>query len=207
MNLNYEQSTGRNDLSPLYHLVGDYNCRIQEYEMSQNILAPAAWMMAILKHKPELVIEIGTCKGGLSNLLSSCTATYGGRFVTMDIHDGGEKHKYPLYGDAQFYQWDCFEHASTIAAMIKNKGLCFLLCDGGNKPKEFDFFSDSIKKGDIIAAHDYFPPDMELTYSPLYWGWRETHHEALEPAIKRNKLVPFSPDWFKLSAWCVMQKT
>jgi hypothetical protein len=44
MNLN-EYPSIRNDVSPFYHLVGGYNCRIQEYEMSQNIIAPAAWML------------------------------------------------------------------------------------------------------------------------------------------------------------------
>ena len=203
MNLDHEPSTGRNDLSPLYHLVGDYNVRIQEYEMSQNIIAPAAWMMAILHHKPAIVIEIGTCKGGLSNLLSSCTATYGGRYVAIDVRD---KLRYPIYGNAQFFSWNCFEHIDEIASLIVNGGHCFVLCDGGNKPKEFDTFSDFIKPGDIIAAHDYFPPDMEATFSPLYWGWWETHHEKLAPAIQRNRLVPFAQEWFKLSAWCVVQK-
>ena len=56
----YKENPHRNDLSPFYHLVGEYNCRIQEYEMSQNIVAPVAWMLAISIHKPSMVIEIGT---------------------------------------------------------------------------------------------------------------------------------------------------
>ena len=58
------------DLSPLYHLHGAYNIRINEREMSQNLIAPAAWALAIMLHKPKMVIEIGTSKGGMSALLA-----------------------------------------------------------------------------------------------------------------------------------------
>ena len=173
--------------------------------MSQNLIAPAAWMLAIKVHKPRIVIEIGTCKGGLSNLLSSVTASYGGEFHTMDIVTGGEKNKYPLYGSASFHLWDCFEHIEEIRAWIEAPGLVFLLCDGGNKPKEFNTFSDFLKPGDVIAAHDWLDETIP-NYSPDFWGCHETHQTALDEAIKSNGLVDFVPLWFQFSAWCVKQK-
>ncbi len=204
MNLS-ESNPDRNDKSPLYHLVGEANCTIQGYEMSQNVIAAPAWMLAILQHKPSMVIEIGTCKGGLSNLISSCTAHIGAEFHTMDTMNGGEKNKYPLYGNASFHQWDCFKYIEEIKNWIRKPGMCFVLCDGGNKPREFNLFSDLIKTGDIIAAHDFLPNDVP-DYTPLYWGCFETHQEYLDDAINRNGLVDFEPKWFKWSAWCVKQK-
>ena len=204
MNISYEDS-GRNDKSPLYHLVGEYNCRIQEYEMSQNLIAPSAWMLAILQHRPSMVIEIGTDKGGLSNLLSSCTAHYGGVFHTMDIKVGGDCNKYPLYGNATFHQWDCFEHYAEIKDWVQKKGQCFLLCDGGNKPEEFNTFSEILKPGDVIGAHDWMDETVP-SFSPLYWGWQETHTRDLSESIIRHALVDFMPEWFRWSAWCVKQK-
>ena len=196
----------RRDLSPFYHLVGDYNCRIQEYEMSQNLIAPVAWMLAIERYKPATVIEIGTCKGGLSNLLSSVVATYGGEFHTMDIVSGGQKNKYELYGNATFHLWDCFEHLAEITALIKREGLCFMLCDGGNKPKEFSTFAEIIKPGDVIAAHDWIDESVDQ-YSPKYGSCCEVPLVTIQGAIEKNRLVDFMPDWFELSAWCVKRKS
>jgi hypothetical protein len=205
MNTSFTEISGRNDKSPLYHLVGEYNTRIQEYEMSQNIIAAPAWMLAVLQHRPARVIEIGTSNGGLSNLLSSCTAHYGAEFITMDTRVGGDVNEYPLYGNSKFYQWDCFEHIDEIKSWIQGDGQTFLLCDGGNKPKEFNAFSEFLKVGDVIGAHDWLDEDVE-DYSPLYWGWLETAQKDLNVAIIKHDLVDFEPAWFKWSAWCVKQK-
>ena len=35
------------DVSPLYHLTGGYNVRINDYEMAQNLIAPAAWALGL----------------------------------------------------------------------------------------------------------------------------------------------------------------
>lgn len=194
-----------NDMSPMYHRTGPYNMRIQEYEMSQNLIAPAAWGLAIMQHKPAMVIEIGTDKGGFSNLLSSFVAHYGGEFHTMDIRNGGLENQYPLYGNATFHQWDCFEHANAIGELIDRPGQCFVLCDGGNKKLEFSTFALALKPGDVIAAHDWADETVP-NYSPDYWGCYETSTASLQPAIDKHKLVDFMPEWFHFSAWCVKQK-
>lgn len=196
------------DQSPLYHRTGPYNMRIQEFEMSQNLIAPAAWALAIIKHKPSMVIEIGTDKGGFSNLLSSFVATYGGEFHTMDIRNGGDENQYPLYGNAHFHQWDCFEPSSLLAILIliaKYPGKCFVLCDGGDKKRELATFSEFIKPGDVIACHDFIDETV-LNYSPDYWGCCEVQLRHIQETIDKHGLVDFMPEWFQFSAWCVKQK-
>ncbi len=192
-----------NDPSPLYHLTGPYNMRIQEFEMSQNLIAPAAWALAILRHRPAMVIEIGTDKGGFSNLLSSFVAGYGGEFHTMDVKFGGDTAKYPLYGNATFHQWNCFEHINEMRVLMQRAGQCFLLCDGGDKKREFNFFADFLKPGDVIAAHDWRGegnPPFD------FWSWSEITPENIQPAVAKHGLVDFMPEWFQFSAWCVKQK-
>ena len=173
--------------------------------MSQNFVAPVAWMLSIKRFKPSMVIEIGTCKGGLSNLLSSVIQTYGGELHTLDIANGGYKNQYPLYGNSTFHQWDCFEHVEDIKEWIQRDGQCFLLCDGGNKPKEFNLFSDFLKPADVIACHDWIDEDIP-NYSPEWWGWCEVQTRMIEHSITRNQLKKFMPEWFEFSAWCVKQK-
>ena len=47
------------------------------------------------------------------------------------------------------------EFKDLVTNMILNGGKTLVLCDGGNKINEFNFYSDFIKNGDIIMAHDY----------------------------------------------------
>lgn len=191
------------DLSPLYHLTGPFNIRINEREMAQNLIGPAAWALAIMQHKPAMVIEIGTSKGGLSALLADCVAHYGGEFHTFDVHGDGNYNQYPLKGNAHFHLGDCFETSirTYIKAKILQDGLCFVLCDGGNKVREWNEFRNYLKVGDVLAAHDFCDETIP-NYSPDYWGCMET------PISKLNieGLSPFVPLWFQFSAWCVMQK-
>lgn len=194
-----------NDKSPLYHLTGPYNMRIQEFEMSQNLIAPAAWALAIMRHKPTMIIEIGTDKGGFSNLLSSFVAHYGGEFHTMDIRNGGDENQYPLYGQSTFHQWNCFEHYEEIRQMIQKHGLCFVLCDGGDKKKELEVFSKCLKAGDVVACHDWIDETVP-NYSPDYWGCCEVQTKHIQATIDKHGLIDFMPEWFQFSAWCVKQK-
>ena len=191
------------DLSPLYNLTGPSNTNLNGLEMAQNCIAPAAWALAILKHKPSMVIEIGTSKGGLSSFLSGCVAHYGGEFHTMDIHGNGDYNKYPLHGNAAFHLMDCFSGGgiSFIVDRISCSSKCFILCDGGNKIKEFNTFSKLLDTGDVIGAHDWID-ETDPEYSPLYWGWLETHSKDLD----FTGLKEFMPEWFYPSAWCVRQK-
>jgi hypothetical protein len=193
------------DLSPLYHLTGSHNVKINGLEMAQNLIAPAAWALAVLNHKPSMVIEIGTSKGGMSSLISGCVKTIGSEFHTLDVHDDGDYNQYSLYGNSRFHKWDCFEHVDEIIEWMSRPGLCFLLCDGGNKPKEFNLFSQFLKVGDVIGAHDWCDETVP-NYSPIYWSCSETPTARIQEAIDKNNLVDFEPSWFRYSAWCVKRK-
>jgi hypothetical protein len=193
------------DFSPFYHVTGPYNVRINEREMSQNVIAPAAWMQAIYDGRPRRVIEIGTCKGGLSSLLSGVLAMYGAEFHTMDVRAGGQENQYPLYGKSEFYQWDCFQHISEIRQLIQRPGKTFLLCDGGNKAKEFNTFAHFLKPGDVIAGHDYVDETIH-GFTPTFWGCCELRMCDVIDTIKELKLFGYEQNWFKYSAWLVMQR-
>jgi hypothetical protein len=185
--------------SPFYKLTGDHNCEINGLKMSQSIIAASAWVMAVAHCHPRAVIEIGTGRGGLSSLLSHSTSLCGGTVVTVDT---GHEIQYPLYGRHVVHQrTDCFDLAHHIAHRIKNSGLCFVLCDGGNKEREFNEFSKYLKPGDVIAAHDWINPFVK-DFCPIYWSWSEVDHHNLDQA----GMVEFMPELFDKSAWFVRQK-
>lgn len=178
--------------SPFYNLTGPFNCCINGYEMAQNILAAPAWMQAIIRFKPDLVIEIGTGTGGFAALLRETIETYGGEFVTMENNFGLIKYPHPTC-----LHWDCFEYLEEIEYWFKKHKQCFILCDGGNKIKEFNTFSKMLKVGDVIAAHDYCDHDV----NKLYWDWAEIKHEDIEAACFENKLIGWEGIAFQNTGW------
>ena len=50
-----------------------------------------------------------------------------------------------------------------------------LLCDGGDKRREFSMFASTLKDGDVIGAHDC-RNDMP------YWRWKEISEDDVRPA-------------------------
>lgn len=50
---------------------------------------------------------------------------------------------------------DVFKNSEEICKLIKGKGKSIVFCDGGDKPHELRTFAPALKKGDIIACHDW----------------------------------------------------
>jgi hypothetical protein len=184
--------------SPFYELTGPWNLDFAGLHMSQSMVSVAAWGLAILQEKPKTVVEIGTGRGGFTRFLSECTSKYGGTLWSMDVENSIE---YPLLGRAEFIVANCFERADMIESMIKTEGKTFLLCDGGNKEKEFNTFSRLLKPGDVIGAHDWIN-DRIPNFCPDYWSWSEVS----EFNLNLSGLDDFMPEWFDKSAWFVRQK-
>lgn len=186
------------DISPFYHVVGEYNVRLNDMEMSQSGIAPAILGTIIMREVPKRVIEIGTCKGGMSALLSYVCQSNGAEFITMDVR---EPLQYNLAPCGRYLNWNCFEHVEEIGAWISSEGLTILLCDGGNKVREFNAFSKVLKTGDIIGAHDYMAEgDFQ---SNIGWGFCEVQLQDLD----LNGLEPFHHYWTELSGWTIWRKT
>ena len=191
--------TKYDEISPFYHVIG-HNIKIEDMEMSQNLVGPIAWMIAIMKYKPTMVIELGTCKGGFSSLISRCTSHIDAEFHTFDIR---KSLRYPLYGNSTFHYGDWQQQIELIKSWVLRQGQCFFLCDNGNKPKEFNYFSDVIKPGDVIAAHDYAD---NAVFNTSWWWCSEIHDSDIKDTIAKNNLIPFETVWFDFSGWLVRQK-
>ena len=104
----------------------------------------------------DLIIEIGTDNGGFSVWLynnkipSALFLTYETEPLHVKIPKNHEINDYIRY-------CDCFDPGviDSISALIKARGKTLLLCDGGDKTKEFKLFSKLLKSGDVIMMHDF----------------------------------------------------
>lgn len=158
----------------------------------------------LAEHKFERIIEIGTAAGGLAwwfwhnHKIPMTTYDIAVRQLHGDLHKAG----------VDVVHGDVFSplHRADIEKLISEPGKTLLLCDGGNKIAEFNYFSSFLKSGDVIMAHDYSAD--EGTYNnrtKQKWFWWEIRWSDVAAVCKALSL--FCPDKSSEDAlWLCMQK-
>lgn len=147
------------------------------------------------------IIEIGTDFGGLTNLLADHKISDDINVYTFDINST----RFISHNDKIiFSNKDVFSIENEIANLINSEGRTLLLCDGGNKKKEFEVFHKYLKREDIIMAHDYAPDDKSFQKDFLYkiWNW----HEFKDEYANFEYLEPHLQEVFNNYAWCIRIK-
>lgn len=133
--------------------------------MSQSPLAIPLWESALGSMQFSRIIELGTWWGNFSLYLYLFCVNRKAEFYTYDIvRMRGSQLKRKVGLDSCHRRKDIFENADEIVALIKKAGTTILFCDGGDKAREFRTFAPHLKKGDVIAVHDWmteiFPKDI-----------------------------------------------
>lgn len=182
------------------------NCRFLGFPMSQNRYAVPAWSYLLEVVQPKRIIEIGTSVGGMSCLLALAARKTGATFDTFDVGFTVDSNTAILLsnlcGDGRgFHRNDVFDDLvfGGLTVGIRDEGLSLILCDGGNKVKEFRTFAPFLKSGDIIAAHDFGGRE--------FWPWEEIRIEDVSDVIEKENLVRFMEDVFENTGWLVCRKT
>jgi predicted O-methyltransferase YrrM len=196
-------------------LVGDRLDSLSAYKgmvCQQNPLTFRAFYELINEVKPKTVIEIGTSLGGLIRYINYMCKELGldTRTITYDIHNKGDNFNTMLKNEGiEVKIENIFTKGYTglendeIVDTIQSDGVTLVLCDGGNKPKEFNILSKFIKSGDIIMAHDYASDKekYEKEIKEIYWNWHEISDSDIDNAVTENKLNPFMQDTFTKAVW------
>ena len=149
----------------------------------------------------DFVIEIGTSFGGFSLYLYEQSIQHGWDFITYDY----SKFKNGIWSDRRrdlkdiwdgelkfdFRDKDVF-HQDTIdeiSHIIKNNK-CLVLCDGGDKPKEIQIYSQYLQSGSYIMGHDYSPSKQyhKQHHKGKVWNWLELMDSDVEDTIQEYNL-------------------
>ncbi|NBX98106.1 hypothetical protein EBQ81_04565 [bacterium] len=147
----------------------------------------------------ECILEIGTLHAGLSLFIND-NKKPNTEFITFDINhshiwqgkstpEGGDKIKFAIV--------DCFSESAIN--IIKNKFKNYktlLMCDGGNKNYEFNFYSQFMSSNSVIMLHDYIDDTL-----PEYWSglaqiknWKappESRYSAIKESVIKYGLYPY----------------
>jgi len=175
------------------------------YPMSQNEYALEAFDMLFKTVKPARVIELGALNGGLTTFLGLYSLTAGCSVISYDIANSlFDKSVLDKLGvDMRFKDIFASDTLKEISDMIRQDGITVLLCDNGNKIGEFNHFSQFLKVGDIIMAHDY-APDMTFFNKEMrgkVWPCCEITENHIEECSRRYLLRPLLADPFLQAAW------
>lgn len=146
------------------------------------------------------IIEIGTHAGGFTlflhdNMKESCD------LISYDINP--HFNKVPKEYNIDFRIGDCFseKNINEIKDLIlKTERRVLLFCDGGDKVREFSFFSQFLKSNDVIMCHDYADNVEDFAKIKANLGWMsisESSYSEISDAVQKNNLSKYHYDEFK----------
>lgn len=150
------------------------------------------------------VLEIGTATGGFIRAVRDLTDA---EIITYDILE--TKHKATLEeNNISVNVKSVFDDFDNVEDYISGKGQVLVLCDGGNKIKEFEVFSRMLKSGDIIMAHDY-SRDENLYQAYIknhVWRWCEIQYKDIALSVETQNLEPVLTEEFQEAVWTCWKK-
>jgi hypothetical protein len=93
--------------------------------------------------------------------------------------------------------------SQEVIDFIRLDGTTIVLCDGGDKIREFNILSDYLKSGDFILGHDYAVnrDTFEEIVNKKIWNWHELSESDIKNACDRNLLEDYNRTTFESVVW------
>jgi cephalosporin hydroxylase len=163
----------------------------------------------ILEVKPNRILEIGTALGGFTEFLKIITdeLELNTKILSYDIYERPWYHQMIENGiDVRvenIFNEDWSGVKQEVVDFVKQEGVTIVLCDGGWKIGEFKIFSELIKEGDYILAHDYsFSKEVyETKIKDKIWNWCEITESDIEQSVIDNNLKSYNQNKFSQAVW------
>lgn len=178
--------------------------------MQQNRNASDIFTKFLEKEKFANIIEIGTRYGGFTRFIKDISPN--SNVYTYDIFDqkpffldkhGIEVRIKNIFSDDYIQILD-----QEVLGVLKSDSKNLVLCDGGNKIKEFNCLANYIKVGDIIMAHDY-SPSIEYFNDNIngkIWNWCEITEADISDISTKCNLEPYNQEEMQNAVWVCKMK-
>ena len=151
-------------------------------------------LKVLKKERPRIVCELGTRRGGTLFLFAQ-VASPDAIIISVDLVsgpiDGPHKWKIPLYNSfvnsnrQKIYSLNMNSHEPQTLIKIKkilaDKKIDFLFIDTAisyeDVKRDFESYSQLVRKGGIIAIHDIAPSGWEID---KFWTEVKSHYKSIE---------------------------
>lgn len=164
----------------------------------------------LLKEKFERIFEIGTASGGLTQFLYEFSKENNIDTEIMSV-DIKPPHQHLLDIGINNLQLNVFDikNVNKFDSFLKTNKKLLILCDGGEKPSEFDFFAKYLKVGDFIMAHDYaisyeyFETNIRKQNK---WNWCQITEDDIVGTCTKFNLIDYTDLNFVEEMWACKTK-
>lgn len=168
--------------------------------------------------RPARILEIGTSHGGLTlfirhtlnklGLNNSLIKTFDVNRFTSHFILMNESNLEIVYDNIFSDDYNSIINTDQITNFISNDGPNIILCDGGNKIKEFNLLAPLLNSNDFILAHDYCS-SLEVFKDKIMnkiWCWHEIQDSDILNACETFGLEPYMEQAFSDIVWVCKKK-
>jgi cephalosporin hydroxylase len=150
-------------------------------------------------HKPQIVVELGTDRGGFAAFLADLVRPWGGQVYTFDIEAKFLPSLLDEFRNLHFVQADVLaERHPAIVERVVQPGV-LLYCDNGNKPREVELYAPLLPVGSLLGVHDYnteIPADWVEPFVDSL-GYEPEGHADMEALRNEWYPEPMSRFWVR----------
>ncbi len=141
----------------------------------------------LLEFEVSSIIEVGTADGALTMYLGLWGARLGVPVLTFDISPTLSDPVRPVFEKlgVEFVGDDVFRHKDLIREFTKGEPT-YLICDGGDKPREYKEIGGIVPVASVISVHDWGHEINELTGMPVFevhpemWGAHDVRFATVQ---------------------------
>lgn len=177
-------------------------------QQSKNV--PSVFVEFFGRVKPSRILEIGSSFGGLSMLMEDILEELDieCEIISVDVKNRGQTNKKTRFIIENIFNEDYSLKSEEYSRFIQQEGISVVICDGGNKVKEFNELCNFLKDEDFIMAHDYAESRKFFIeeIKGKKWNGLEITEKGISDCSKRNNLQHFMKDEMANIAWVCKQK-
>lgn len=139
------------------------------------------------------IIELGTYMGGFTHWLHDHKPN---NCLLMTYDFNSENYSIDKSININFNKVDVLSEAGKkiISNILNLPGQNLILCDGGDKNKEFNIYSKYLKKNDVIMIHDYNHKgnNFQDYADAKLWPWdADSKYEKIKISLKKYNLKEY----------------
>ncbi len=163
----------------------------------------------LLKERFERIFEIGTALGGLTQFINDFSKenNINTEILSIDVKPINTTLIEEGIRNLQMNALD-INNLSKLESFLKTDKKLLILCDGNEKPTEFNLYSKYIKVDDFIMAHDYSISYeyFENNLKHKKWDWCQITQGDIIDACNRFNLIEYTDLDFNEEMWVCKTK-